>query len=145
MPSSRPFAESKYCLHGPMRRGCTSPDFIADVMIQLTSPSETMWQHAPHMQTGGASQSMALECMLLARDGICHFLPRAILVVHSEQSTRLSMASPCLAAGIIGLNPLGRQAIMYGQLCKVCKCPRGQRPLKGPGFAHIVHFSAPIV
>ena len=143
MPSSRPFSESNYCSHGPMRRSCTFHGVIASVMIQPTLPSETVWQHNPQMQTGGASQSMVLECMLLATDWSCQVLPRATHVVHIEQWTHLSMASSCSAAAIIGLSPIGCQAFMCAQLCEVCLCPQGQHPLTWPGFAHYFCISPP--
>ena len=62
-----------------------------------------------------------------------------------RQYSRLGMASPFLSSGIIALNSLRFQAKMKGQLCKVCMCPRGQLPPKGPSFARILRgFCAPV-
>ena len=65
-----------------------------------------------------------------------------------RQYSRLGMASPVLSSGIIGLNSLGFQANMKGQLCKVgmvCMCPQGNLPPKGPSSAHVLHgFCAPV-
>ena len=65
-----------------------------------------------------------------------------------KQYRRLGITSPFLSSGILGLNFLGFQANMKGQLCElwiVCMCPQEKLPSKAPSSVHILHdFCAPV-
>ena len=59
-----------------------------------------------------------------------------------KQYNCLGMVSPFSSSGITGLNSLGFQANMKGQLCRVgmvCMCPQEQLPQKGQSSAHTLH------
>ena len=115
----------------------------------------------PHEQTHGASSILKQIGMLSPGDSSYAEILRDNIADAQEcpsygswaggivkRYCRLGMASLFLSSGIIGLNSLGFQANMKGQLCKVgmvCMCPQGNLPPKGPSSAHVLHgFCAPV-
>ena len=53
---------------------------------------------------------------------------------------RLGMALPFSSASKPGLNSIGVEANMEGQLGKICMCPKNSYPSEGPNLAHVSHL-----